>query len=118
VVRQWIQQLDIEGISNLVLAIFYADDGHLYSTDAHALQRGTEIIVELFKRMGLQTNTTKTQAMVCAPLPSLRRVSSPAYTRRMGTGDAPSYRDRQRQQIECDICQASIQAQALHNTKD
>jgi hypothetical protein len=42
-----------------VKAIFYADDGHLYSTNADALQLAADLIIELFEHMGLQTNPTK-----------------------------------------------------------
>jgi hypothetical protein len=38
VVRSWHHALESEGIADTVRAIFYADDGHLYSYNADALQ--------------------------------------------------------------------------------
>jgi hypothetical protein len=61
VVRAWHNKLEEEGLSDIVQAIFYADDGHLYSTNADALQRATNIIVDLFECMGLKTNPDKTR---------------------------------------------------------
>jgi hypothetical protein len=63
-------------------AIFYADDGNLYSTCAATLQIATEQIVDMFMRMGLMTNATnKTKAIVCVPGQLTTRLSSPAYRR-------------------------------------
>lgn len=90
-----------------------------YSNDADALQRATELIAELFERMGLITNPTKTKAMVCAPHPSVTRIWTPAYKRRMGGDGATdfTYPERKRQQIECDVCQARIQARSIARHK-
>jgi hypothetical protein len=115
IVRAWYHQLESENLSDKVWAVFYADDGHIYSNDAEALQRALEIIVQLFERMGLQTNPTKTKAMVCAPNPTITRICSPAYKRRMEeinnnstTEPLPTYSERKRQQIECKICHARL----------
>jgi hypothetical protein len=94
VIREWYHQLQIENLAETVGAIFYADDGHLYSTNADALQRATDLIVKLFERMGLQANPNKTKAMVCAPLPSITHISSPAYQQRMSDPTAPTHRER------------------------
>jgi hypothetical protein len=117
VVREWYVRLDTENLSDKVQAIFYADDGHLYGTDADALQRATDIIVELFQRIRLQANPTKTKAMVCAPPPSVTRISSPAYKRRTSDRTAQTYRERIKQQVECDICGTSVQAQNMQQHK-
>ncbi len=50
-----------------LFAIFYVDDGHIASRDAEFLQVALDIFVKTFKRVGLATNTKKTQAMVCTP---------------------------------------------------
>jgi hypothetical protein len=117
VIREWFVRLDHENLSDKVTAVFYADDGHLYGTDADALQRATDLIVALFECVGLQANATKTKAMVCAPRPSVTRISSPAYKRRMNDHDAPTYRERKRQQVTCDICNANMQARSLNRHK-
>lgn len=118
IVRAWYHQLDQEGLSDVVGAIFYADDGHLYSHDADALEQATSIIVDLFKRMGLKTNTTKTKALICAPKPSVTRICSPAYKRRMGiNADELTHRERKRQKVECEICDREVQARSLTRHK-
>ena len=48
-------------------AIFYVDDPYLASRDAEFLQQALDNVVGLFARVGLQTNTIKTQAMICTP---------------------------------------------------
>ena len=48
-----------------LFAMFYVDDGYNASRDAEFLQEALDILVETFKRVGLTTNTKKTQAMVC-----------------------------------------------------
>jgi hypothetical protein len=120
IVRAWYHQLESENLSDKVRAVFFADDGHIYSNDAEALQRALEIIVQLFERMGLQTNPTKTKAMVCAPNPTVTRICTPAYKRRMEeinnnstTEPLPTYSERKRQQIECEICHARLQARSI-----
>jgi hypothetical protein len=117
VVRAWHHEMDIQGFSNHVRAIFYADDGLLYSTDADKLQQATELMVDLFERMGLQANPDKTKAMVCAPQPTLTRTCSPAYKRRMGDHSEDTYSARKRRLIECDICSTQIQTRSLTRHK-
>jgi hypothetical protein len=112
IVHEWHHRLEAEGLSNTVQAIFYADDGHLYSNDANALQRATNIMTELFETIGLKTNPDKTKSMVCAPKPSITRICSPAYKRRMIDQNEPTYSARKRQRVECDICNATIQAKS------
>jgi hypothetical protein len=48
-------------------AIFYVDDVYLASQDAGFLQHALDAFVELFERVGLQTNTSKTLTMICTP---------------------------------------------------
>jgi hypothetical protein len=117
VVREWLSNLEAEGLSDIVQAIFYADDGHLYSNDADALQRAANIIVDLFECMGLKTNADKTKAMVCVPQPHVTRICSPAYKRRMGDHTEPTYSARKRQQVDCDICNDRVQLRSLHRHK-
>ncbi len=51
----------------MFFAIFYIDDTYLASQDAGFLQHALNILVDLFKRVGLQMNTSKTQSMICTP---------------------------------------------------
>jgi hypothetical protein len=68
---------------------FYADDGILTSTDSFCLQDNTYHIVGLFARFGLDSNTTKTKALLVLPGPRRGHLTEHAYTR-MFTGIGPS----------------------------
>ena len=46
-------------------AIFYVGDVYLASRDAEFLQRPLDLLVGLFERVGLETNTSKMQTMIC-----------------------------------------------------
>ena len=48
-------------------AIFYIDDVYLASRDPEFLQRALDLLVSLFARVGLETNTSKMQMMICTP---------------------------------------------------
>ena len=50
-----------------LFAIFYVDDGYIASRDPDFLQRALDMMVNIFRRTHLETNTAKTQAMVCTP---------------------------------------------------
>ena len=75
VVREWLRQvmgaetaaLGIRGDVWKFLVAFYADDGLIQARDPAFLRHAFEILVDLFGRVGLKTNTTKTKAMVCIP---------------------------------------------------
>jgi hypothetical protein len=76
VVREWIRQLWQSGkykeeklseLMALFFAIFYVDDAYLATQDAGFLQHALDILVDLFERVGLQTNTSKTRSMICTP---------------------------------------------------
>jgi hypothetical protein len=47
--------------------IFYVDDAYLASRYAGFLQRALDLLVSLFERVGLETNVSKTQTMICTP---------------------------------------------------
>ena len=46
-------------------ALFYADDGYIASTDDTLLQRSGDALTQLFDRVGLKTNVSKTKVMTC-----------------------------------------------------
>ncbi len=74
VVREWMR-LMCKTINNAdgnlaeciagLFAVFYIDKGYIASRNVEFLQEALDILVETFKRVGLVTNTKKTQAMVC-----------------------------------------------------
>jgi hypothetical protein len=51
----------IEGL----FAVFYIDNGYIASCDVEFLQEALDILVKMFKCVGLATNTKKTQVMIC-----------------------------------------------------
>ena len=56
-----------EEIIGELFAIFYVDDGYIAFRDPDFLQRALDMPVDIFRWTGLETNTAKTQAMVCTP---------------------------------------------------
>jgi ribosome assembly protein YihI (activator of Der GTPase) len=60
------------------LVLFYADDGLIAARNHEWLQMAIDRLNELFERVGLRTNTSKTQAMTCTPGHISSRMSSPA----------------------------------------
>ena len=87
IVREWITQLeergvDMEDIRNLV-ACFYADDGLVAARDADTLQKAFDILTGLFDRVGLRTNTTKTEVMICVAGRIRTPLDQDAYEARM-----------------------------------
>jgi hypothetical protein len=66
-------------------AIFYVDDAFLASWDAGFLQHASTLLVNLFKRVGLQANMSKTQTMICTPGRIRTQLPSESY-HRMQTG--------------------------------
>ena len=61
------EEAELEELMATFFAIFYVDDAYLASRDAEFLQGTLDIIIRLFEWVGLQTNTKKTQTMICTP---------------------------------------------------
>ena len=55
----------MDDLMSTFLAIFYVDDAYLASRDAEFLQRALDLLVSHFERVGLETNTSKMQTMIC-----------------------------------------------------
>jgi exonuclease III len=105
-----------------VKALFYADDGLIAHTDPHLVQLGINTLTDLFARVGLHMNATKTKAMVSRPRELFHAVSTPAYEHRM-TGIGDSYGTRKRRKVACPSCGKEVQESHLethmatqHNT--
>ena len=78
------------------MAVFYADDGMVVSSDPAWLQGAFSALVAIFNRVGLRTNVGKTVSMACHPCragPGNR--TKAAYSRRL-TGLGKTYTERQR----------------------
>jgi hypothetical protein len=76
VVREWVRLLEEDGdykegklaaLTSTFFANFYVHDAYLASWDAGCLQHAFTLLVDLFQHVGLQTNTSKTQTMICMP---------------------------------------------------
>ena len=66
------EETDMEGgeldeMMETLFAIFYVDDAYIVSRHPIFLQRAIDGLVGTFERVGLETNTKKTQAMTCTP---------------------------------------------------
>ena len=72
-------------------------------SDPHWLQWAFNALVGLFERVGLRTNVGKTVSMTCRPCPATGNQSEEAYGREM-TGEGPTYRERQKELVECGEC--------------
>ena len=66
-------------------------------------QGAFNVLVGLFDRVGLQTNFGKTVGMVCHPCQAAVNITQAVYRRRL-TGEGDSYRERQRDWVECEEC--------------
>ena len=73
IVKEWLHQVlsankAESGIGTAIryfVVLFYADDGYIASTDPAMLQDSLHILIALFERVGLLTNTSKTKAETC-----------------------------------------------------
>ena len=119
VVREWMrlmsETLDDSGgyltdQIEALFAIFYVDDGYIASRDAEFLQEALDILVETFKRVGLATNTKKTQAMVCT-LGKIRvQLPTDSY-RRLREGVAAG--EEATREVVCHVCEKRLKARSL-----
>ena len=84
-----------------LLAVFYADDGLIVARGPAVLQRAFDSRCAHFDRVGLQTNTTKTKAMVFLPGRIRTCLTDGAYKAQMGD----LYREERRgQKVSCQEC--------------
>ena len=123
IVREWLRQVlgeeyslpevEIDGIVRLFTALFYADDGYIASTDAELLQRSVDVLTDLFDRVGLKTNVSKTKVMTCVDARiRVRQSDEVYYNTRHG------FRTREewnRRRVECDKCGMELSAASLNS---
>ena len=120
VIRHWLLELENQetadnGFGDTVadrLALFYADDGAIGARDHEWLQRAMVQLCDVFKRMGLETNTAKTESMTCYPGHVRTQLNNLSYERMM-TGQGPTYKARRRQRVTCPECQVEMAAGSL-----
>ncbi len=91
--------------------IFYVDDAYFPSRDPVFLQTALDILVELFERVGLETNRLKTQAMICTPGRIPTQLPNASY-HRMRLGFQTS-KEWEAHRVTCSHCKDSMQARSL-----
>ncbi len=96
-----------------LFAIFYVDDGYIALRDAEFLQEALNILVETFKRVGLATNTKKTQAMVCTLGKIRLQLPTDSY-RRLREG--ASAEGGSKRPTVCHVCEKKSKRGASHHT--
>ena len=93
IVREWVRILWDEHCSGFedvwqLLAAFYADDGLVVARNPEHLQLAFDVLITLFDRVvfdrvGLKTNTTKTESMIFLPGRIRTPLTVEAYEARM-----------------------------------
>jgi hypothetical protein len=93
---------------------FYADDGLLSGEDPHETQRALDLFTNIFARVGLKMNATKTKVMSMKGCKTHTTICQKAYIRRM-TGTGLSNRERCLEKVDCELCGATINRQYVKN---
>jgi hypothetical protein len=120
VVREWFWQLqesgeykedELFGMMAAFFAIFYVDNAYLASWDTGFLRHALDILVNLFERVGLQTNTSKTLTMICTSGRIRTQLSTESY-RWMQRGRAMAS-EWNSCNVECRQCGKVLKASSL-----
>ena len=86
------------------MAVFYADNVMVVTSDPAWLQGAFNALVAIFDRVGLLTNVRKTVSMVCYPCRAGDgNWTEEAYSQRI-TGVGRSFAERQRERVACEEC--------------
>ena len=110
------QHIPKETLLGELFAIFYVDDGYIASRDPDFLQKALDMLVDIFRRTGLETNTKKTQAMVCTPGKIRVQLSRTSY-RRMREGNGGIGGDEwESRVVVCRKCGKAMKIGAYANT--
>jgi len=120
IVREWLRTTcpaaaGVEGFGREAIrkiACFYADDGLIGARDPEWLQYSFNKLVGLFGRVGLETNTKKTQVMIGQPQFIPGPESEEAYSRRC-SGVGETYSERRRRKVECPRCHLPLAEASL-----
>jgi Reverse transcriptase (RNA-dependent DNA polymerase) len=93
--------------------IFYADDGLLVGDSWEGVQEKMDAYTEMFARVGLQMNASKTKAMIMTGGRFIGKQSAQAMAYRHGIQGSSSHRERSLQQVICPLCGTSVTRQYL-----
>ncbi len=97
-------------------AIFYVDDAYLASRDAGFLQHALTLLVNLFQWVGLRTNTSKTQTIICTPGWIQTQLPTKLYHRICGRVTTAEWNSRD---VQCYQCGKGMKAGSLgHHLAD
>jgi hypothetical protein len=120
IVCEWVWQLEEDGnyeegklaaLTATFFAIFYVNNAYLASQDAGFLQHALTLLADLFQRVGLQTNTSKMQMMICAPGQIQTQLPTKLYCRmRCGRVTAAEWNSRN---VQCYQCGKGMKAGSL-----
>jgi hypothetical protein len=96
-----------------IAASFCANGGVTAGCDHEQIQSGFDLAMELFERVGLKSNVTKTKAVVCRGGSAQSQISSPA--RKCWFEGDPTCSMRKRRRALCNKCGKSMQECHLPN---
>ena len=113
---RWSCQLGSWGEIRHFLAAFYAVDGIVQSRDPIFLQSSFDILICLFERDMLRTNTTKTKVMVCVPRKICIHTSNHVYNN-MREG-LTTHADWSKRQVQCEECGVHMASSSLPSHRE
>ena len=106
IVREWVRglweehDLGFEDVRQL-LACFYADDALVVARNPEHLQITCGVLITLFDQVGLETNTTKAEAMVFLP----GRIRTPLTAEAYGARMVDTFREEKvGRKVTCPLC--------------
>jgi hypothetical protein len=105
------EEWEQDELESTFFAIFYVDDAYLASRDTEFLQRALDLLVSLFERVGLETNVSKTQTMICTPGRIRTQLLTDSY-RRLWRGRVTAAEWNARD-VECSKCGKTMKASSL-----
>ncbi len=89
---------------------FFVDDGLVVARCPEWLQSSFDILINLFKWIGLRTNAEKTKVMTCLPGKIRVAQTEEEYaSQQMGLGTST----KKRRRIDCKVCGTSLTAESL-----
>jgi hypothetical protein len=122
VIREWLwRRFDVEAARSglmieqtaVQMVSCYVDNGVLSALDPMWLQSTFNVLIILFKRVGLKTNAKKTQVMMCIPGKIRESWTEEVYhDSRLGCTLSTGWK---RLQVDCKICSERLQASSLQS---
>ena len=108
------RQLEEQGVNTAdireIVACIYADDGLIAARDPTTLQDAIDDLVALFERVGLKTNTGKTEAMTFVPGRIRTPLTEEAYQARMSDFHRE---ERKGCRVVCHVCEEEMAVGSL-----